>query len=82
LVGAEAGWLASKILKGNDYGPTMDTGMVLGGAIAGRILDAIGWFERLQTGQLQPLRLPVVGAGIFTVIAGLVNGRRMSAGQL
>jgi len=42
LVGAVAGWLAGKILKGNDYGPTMDMGMGIGGAIAGGLLMRSG----------------------------------------
>ena len=37
LVGAVAGWLAGKILKGNDYGPAMDMGMGIGGCSLGRV---------------------------------------------
>jgi len=48
LVGAVAGWLAGKILKGNDYGPTM--GMGIDGSIAGGTLDAIGWLGWVQQG--------------------------------
>jgi uncharacterized membrane protein YeaQ/YmgE (transglycosylase-associated protein family) len=78
LVGAVAGWLAGKILKGNDYGPTMDIGMGIGGAIAGRLLMRSAGLD----GYNRAITTTVVGAGIFTVIAGLVNGRRMSARQL
>jgi uncharacterized membrane protein YeaQ/YmgE (transglycosylase-associated protein family) len=36
LVGAITGWFAGKILKGNDYGPTM--GMGIGEAVVGGLL--------------------------------------------
>jgi uncharacterized membrane protein YeaQ/YmgE (transglycosylase-associated protein family) len=62
LVGAVAGWLAGKILKGNDYGPTMDMGMGIGGAIAGGLLmRSARWTG--TTGQLQRLWLPSLAQG-------------------
>jgi len=79
LVGAVAGWLAGKILKGNDYGPTM--GMGIGGAIAGGLLMRSAFLDGYN-GAITTTVVAVAGAVIFAVIAGLVNGRRMSARQL
>jgi uncharacterized membrane protein YeaQ/YmgE (transglycosylase-associated protein family) len=81
LVGAVAGWLADKFLKGNDYGPTMDMGMGIGGSIAGGLLMRSAFLDGYN-GAITTTVVAVVGAGVFTVIAGLVNGRRMSARQL
>jgi uncharacterized membrane protein YeaQ/YmgE (transglycosylase-associated protein family) len=81
FVGAVAGWLAGKILKGNDYGPTMDMGMGIGGAIAGGVLMRSARWDG-HNGAFTTTVVAVVSAGIFAVIAGLVNGRRMSARQL
>jgi uncharacterized membrane protein YeaQ/YmgE (transglycosylase-associated protein family) len=81
LVGAVAGWLAGKILKGNDYGPTMDMGMGIGGAIAGGLLMRSAALDGYN-GAITTTVVAVVAAGVFTLVAGLVNGRRMSVRQL
>lgn len=38
IVGLVAGWFGGKILKGNAYGPFMDVGMGVSGAVAGGLL--------------------------------------------
>jgi uncharacterized membrane protein YeaQ/YmgE (transglycosylase-associated protein family) len=81
LVGAVAGWLAGTILKGNDYGPAMDMGMGIGGAILGGLLMRSARWDGFN-GPITTTAVAVVSAGVFAVIAGLMNGRRMFARQL
>jgi uncharacterized membrane protein YeaQ/YmgE (transglycosylase-associated protein family) len=80
LVGAVAGWLAGKILE-SYYGPTIDMAMGIGGAIAAGLLMRSAGLDGYN-GAITTTAVAVVGGGIFTVIAGLVNVRRMSARQL
>jgi uncharacterized membrane protein YeaQ/YmgE (transglycosylase-associated protein family) len=75
------GWLAGKILKGNDYGPIMDIVMGIAGAVTGGLLmqsAGLGAYGRTIMTTLTAM----IGAVVLTLLAGFVNGRRMSARQL
>jgi uncharacterized membrane protein YeaQ/YmgE (transglycosylase-associated protein family) len=75
------GWLAGKILKGNDYGPIMDIVMGIGGAVAGGFLmRPAGLFG--YGGIILTTVVAMTGAVLVTLLAGLVNGRRIYARQL
>lgn len=81
IVGLVTGWLAGKILKGNDYGPIMEIVMGIGGAVAGGLLIQsadLGGYVGIITTTL----VAMIGAVVLTLLAGLVNGRRMYARQL
>jgi len=81
IVGLVAGWLGGKILKGDGYGPFMDIAMGIGGAVAGGLLmrsAGIGGY----VGTVSTTLVAMIGAVLLTLLAGFVNGRRMSARQL
>ena len=81
IVGLVAGWLAGKILKGNDYGPIMDIVMGIGGAVAGGLLMrsvGLGGYG----GIIITTVVAMIGAVVLTLLAGFVNVRRMSTRQL
>jgi uncharacterized membrane protein YeaQ/YmgE (transglycosylase-associated protein family) len=81
IIGLVAGWLAGKILKGNDYGPIMDLAMGIGGAVAGGLLmqsAGLGGYGGIIITTL----VAMIGAVVLTLLAGFVNGRRISARQL
>jgi len=81
IVGLVAGWSAGKILKGNKYGPFMDITMGICGAVVGGMLmrsAGIGGYG----GTIITTLVAMLGAVLLTLLAGLVNGRRMYARQL
>jgi uncharacterized membrane protein YeaQ/YmgE (transglycosylase-associated protein family) len=81
IVGLATGWLAGKILKGNDYGPIMDIVMGIGGAVVGGLLmqsASLGGYG----GTILTTLLAMIGAVLLTLLAGFVNGRRMYTRQL
>jgi uncharacterized membrane protein YeaQ/YmgE (transglycosylase-associated protein family) len=81
MVGLLAGWLAGKILKGEGYGPFMDIVMGVGGAVAGGLLMQSAGLSGYG-GTILTTAVAVIGAVLLTLLAGFVNGRRMSARQL
>jgi len=81
LVGLVAGWWGGKILKGDGYGTVMDIAMGIGGAVAGGLLmQSAGLGGRW--GAISTTVVAVIGAIFLTLLAGFVNGRRLSARQL
>ena len=81
IVGLIAGWSAGKILKGNTYGPVMDIAMGICGAVAGGMLMRSAAFGGYG-GTIFTTLVAVTGAALLTLLAGLVNRRRMYARQL
>jgi uncharacterized membrane protein YeaQ/YmgE (transglycosylase-associated protein family) len=81
IVGLVGGWSAGKILKGNTYGPFMDIAMGICGAVAGGMLMRSVGFGGYG-GIVSTTLVAVIGAVLLTLLAGLVNGRRMYARQL
>ncbi|HEX2712617.1 MAG TPA: GlsB/YeaQ/YmgE family stress response membrane protein [Candidatus Acidoferrales bacterium] len=81
IVGLVTGWLAGKILKGNDYGPIMDIVMGIGGAVAsGLLVQSVGLSG--YRGSILTVFAAMVGAAVLTLLAGFANGRKMYARQL
>jgi uncharacterized membrane protein YeaQ/YmgE (transglycosylase-associated protein family) len=81
IIGLAAGLFAGKILKGNDYGPIMDIVMGIGGAVVGGLLmqsAGLGGYG----GTIITTLVAIIGAVTLTLLAGFVNGRRMSTRQL
>ncbi len=81
IVGLVAGWSAGKILKGNGYGPIMDIAMGICGALVGGTLMRSTGFGGYG-GIIITTLVAMLGAVLLTLLAGLVNGRRMYARQL
>jgi uncharacterized membrane protein YeaQ/YmgE (transglycosylase-associated protein family) len=81
IVGLVAGWAAGKILNSDRYGPLMDIAMGIGGAVAGGYLMHSAGFSGYR-GTIYTTLVAIIGAVILTVLAGLVNGRRLYARQL
>jgi uncharacterized membrane protein YeaQ/YmgE (transglycosylase-associated protein family) len=81
IVGLVAGFFVGKILKGNDYGPIMDIIMGIGGAIAGGLLMRSAGVSG-YAGTVVTTLVAMIGAVVLTLLAGLVNGRRIYARQL
>ena len=81
IVGLVVGWFGGKILKGNAYGPFMDIGMGICGAIAGGLLMQSAGFSGYK-GIILTTFVAMIGAVVVTLLAGFVNGRRMYARQL
>jgi len=80
MIGLVSGWLAGKILKGDSYGPFMDIAMGIGGAVTGGMLMRSAGLRGYGT--LITTLVAMIGAVLLTLLAGLVNGRRMYARQL
>ena len=81
IVGLVAGWSAGKILKGNGYGPIMDIAMGICGTLVGGMLMRSAGFGGYR-GIIITTLVAMIGAVLLTLLAGLVNGRRMYARQL
>jgi uncharacterized membrane protein YeaQ/YmgE (transglycosylase-associated protein family) len=80
IIGLVAGWSAGKILK-DRYGPLMDIAMGIGGAVAGGYLMHSAGFSGYR-GTIYTTLAAIIGAVILTLLAGVVNGRRLYARQL
>ena len=75
-----ASWFGGKILKGNAYGPFMDVGVGVSGAVAGGLLmQSAGFSDR---GIILTTFVAMIGAVLLALLAGFVNGRRIYARQL
>jgi uncharacterized membrane protein YeaQ/YmgE (transglycosylase-associated protein family) len=81
VVGLAAGWLAGKTLKGDAYGPLMDIAMGVAGAVAAGFIMRSAGFSGYGGTAITTL-VAMVGAVLLTLLAGFVNGRRLSARQL
>ena len=81
IVGLVAGWSAGKLLKGNGYGPFMDIAMGICGAVVGGMLMRSAGYGGYGSTIITTL-VAMICAVLLTLLAGIVNGRRMSARQL
>jgi uncharacterized membrane protein YeaQ/YmgE (transglycosylase-associated protein family) len=80
-VGLVVGWLSGRALKGHGYGPIMDIAMGICGAVAsGLLMQFTG--VRGHSGTIVTVLVVMIGAALLTLVAGLVNGRRLYARQL
>jgi uncharacterized membrane protein YeaQ/YmgE (transglycosylase-associated protein family) len=81
IVGLVAGWSAGKLLKGNGYGPFMDIAMGICGAVVGGMLMRSAGYGGYG-GTIITTLVAMICAVLLTLLAGIANGRRMSARQL
>jgi uncharacterized membrane protein YeaQ/YmgE (transglycosylase-associated protein family) len=78
FIGGLVGWGTGTILQGDGYGPFMDMVMGIGGSVAGGFLMHSAHIDGFA-GSLLTTMVAVVGAAVATILAGLVNGRRIYA---
>jgi uncharacterized membrane protein YeaQ/YmgE (transglycosylase-associated protein family) len=78
VLGALAGWITGRVLKGNQYGPWVDIAMGIAGAIAGGFLIQYGGFPgRFEN--VSTILSVILGAVVLTVLTAFANGRKRYA---
>jgi uncharacterized membrane protein YeaQ/YmgE (transglycosylase-associated protein family) len=78
VLGAVAGLITGRILRGNQYGPMMDLVIGVAGAVGGGFLVLYGGFPghfEVVSSTLSAL----MGAVVLTAVIAFVNGRRRYA---
>jgi uncharacterized membrane protein YeaQ/YmgE (transglycosylase-associated protein family) len=76
VIGALAGWLTGKIMKGSGYGFFMDIVVGLVGALVGGFLSSeIGLGGVGEHGLIVSIAIAVVGAVILTWIVRLISSK-------
>ena len=80
FIGVLVGWGAGRLLVGNTYGPFMDIAMGITGAVGGGYLMRSAGFQG-PAGIIATTVIAVLAAAVLTILAGLVNGRRIFAGH-
>ena len=77
IIGALAGWITGKLMKGSGYGFFMDMVVGLVGAlIGGFIASKIGFGGENQHGLIISIVIAVIGAVILTFILRLITGNK------
>ena len=77
IIGAIAGWLTGKIMKGSGFGFLMDMVVGLVGALIGGFLSShLGLGGVGQHGLIMSIVIAVIGAIILTWIVRLLSGNR------
>ena len=77
IIGAIAGWVTGKLMKGSGYGFFMDMVIgLLGAVIGGFIATRVGIAPPSQQGLIVSIIIAVIGAVILTWIVRLISGNR------
>lgn len=77
IIGALAGWITGKIMKGSGFGFIMDMVVGLIGALIGGFLSShLGLGGTDQHGLIMSIVIAVVGAVLLTLILRLISGNR------
>lgn len=75
VLGALAGWITGRVLKGNQYGSGVDIVMGIAGAVGGGLLIQYGGFPgRFEV--VSTVLSVILGAVALTVLTAFVNGRK------
>jgi uncharacterized membrane protein YeaQ/YmgE (transglycosylase-associated protein family) len=78
VLGALAGWITGRLLKGNQYGPWVDIVMGIAGALGGGFLINYGGFPgRVEI--VSTSLIAILGAVVVTVLSAFANGRKRYA---
>jgi uncharacterized membrane protein YeaQ/YmgE (transglycosylase-associated protein family) len=78
ILGALAGWITGRLLKGNQYGPWVDIVMGIAGALGGGFLIHFGGFPgRVEI--VSTSLSAILGAVVVTVLSAFANGRKRYA---
>ena len=77
IIGAIAGWLTGKLMKGSGFGFLMDMVVGLVGALIGGFISShLGLGGVGQHGLIISIVIAVIGAVILTLIIRLISGNR------
>ncbi len=77
IIGALAGWLTGKLMKGSGFGFIMDMVVGLIGAVIGGFISShLGFGGVGEHGLIISIVIAVIGAVILTWIVRLVSGNR------
>lgn len=77
VIGAIAGWLTGKIMKGSGFGFLMDMVVGLVGAVIGGFISAhLGLGGVGQHGLIMSIVIAVIGAVLLTLIVRMISGNR------
>jgi uncharacterized membrane protein YeaQ/YmgE (transglycosylase-associated protein family) len=78
VLGALAGWITGRVLKGNQYGPWVDIVMGIAGATGSGFLMQYGGFPgRFEI--VSTVLVVILGAIGLTVLTAFANGRKRYA---
>jgi uncharacterized membrane protein YeaQ/YmgE (transglycosylase-associated protein family) len=78
VLGALAGWITGRVLKGNQYGPWVDIVMgIAGGTGSGFLIQYGGFPGRFEI--VSTVLSVILGAVALTVVTAFVNGRKRYA---
>jgi uncharacterized membrane protein YeaQ/YmgE (transglycosylase-associated protein family) len=79
IIGAIAGWLTGKLMKGSGFGFLMDMVVGLIGALIGGFISShLGLGGVGQHGLIISIVIAVIGAVILTLIIRLISGNRQA----
>lgn len=77
IIGAIAGWITGKLMKGSGYGFFMDMIVgLLGAVVGGFIATHVGIAPPGQQGLIVSIIIAIAGAVILTWIVRLISGNR------
>jgi uncharacterized membrane protein YeaQ/YmgE (transglycosylase-associated protein family) len=77
IIGALAGWITGKIMKGSGFGFFMDMIVGLIGALIGGFLSThLGFGGVGEHGLIMSIVIAVIGAVLLTLILRLISGNR------
>jgi uncharacterized membrane protein YeaQ/YmgE (transglycosylase-associated protein family) len=77
IIGAIAGWITGKIMKGSGFGFIMDIVVgIIGAMIGGFVSYHLGFGGVREHGLIVSIIIAVIGAVILTWIVRLVTGNR------
>ena len=76
LIGAVAGWLAGKIMKGGGFGLLLNIVLgVIGGLVGGWLFRTLGISINLGNAILSDILTGLIGAVVVLFVAGLLKKR-------
>ena len=78
VLGAFAGLITARFLRGNQYGPMMDLVIGVAGAIGGGFLVLCGGFPG-RSEVVSTTLSAILGAIVLTAVVAFINGRKRYA---
>jgi len=77
IIGIVAGWLTGKIMRGTGYGWLLDMVVgLIGAVVGGALFHVLGYGGPGEHGLIVSIIISVIGAVIFTLLVGLITGKR------
>jgi uncharacterized membrane protein YeaQ/YmgE (transglycosylase-associated protein family) len=77
IIGALAGWITGKLMKGSGFGAIMDMIVGLVGALIGGFISShLGFGGVGEHGLVMSIVIAVIGAVILTLLLRLITGNR------